>query len=104
MPYDDQSSKDDPSGLRIGFQDITRRGFGEGEIKHLCDLMLDVIKGKRKPAQVKEDVLSFKKEFNQVKYGFQNVEEALAYLRKSVESHTVPQKRGHTHESSKTEN
>ncbi len=38
LPYDDQSSKEDPSGLRIGFQDITRRGFGEGDIKHLCDL------------------------------------------------------------------
>ncbi len=83
LPYDDQSSKDDPSGLRIGFQDITRRGFKEGDIKHLCDLMLDVIKEKRKPAQVKEDVLSLKKEFNHVKYGFQNVEEALTYLRKA---------------------
>jgi glycine hydroxymethyltransferase len=83
LPYDDQSSKDDPSGLRIGFQDVTRRGFREGDIKHLCDLMLDVIKGKRKPADVKEDVLTFKKGFNQVKYGFQNVEEALTYLRKA---------------------
>ena len=83
LPYDDQSSKEDPSGLRIGFQDVTRRGFREGDIKHLCDLMLDVIKGKRKPAQVKEDVLSLKKGFNQVKYGFQNVEEALTYIRKA---------------------
>jgi glycine hydroxymethyltransferase len=83
LPYDDQSSKDDPSGLRIGFQDVTRRGFKEGDIKHLCNLMLDVIKGKRKPAQVKEDVLSLKKEFNQVKYGFQNVEEALSYIKKA---------------------
>ena len=83
LPYDDQSSKDDPSGLRIGFQDVTRRGFKEGDVKHLCDLMLDVIKGKRKPAQVKEDVLSLKKEFNQVKYCFQNVEEALSYIKKA---------------------
>jgi len=83
LPYDDQSSKDDPSGLRIGFQDVTRRGFMEGAIKHLCDLMLDVIKSKRKPAQVKEDILTFKREFNQVKYGFQNIEEALTYLRKA---------------------
>jgi glycine hydroxymethyltransferase len=83
LPYDDQSVKDDPSGLRIGFQDVTRRGFREGDIKHLCDLMLDVIKSKRKPSEVKEDVLSFKKEFNQVKYGFQNVEEALGYIKKA---------------------
>ena len=81
LPYDDQSSKDDPSGLRIGFQDITRRGFREGDIKHLCDLMLDVIKAKRKPAEVKEDVLALKNEFSQVKYGFQNVEEALKYIK-----------------------
>jgi hypothetical protein len=45
--------------------------------------MLDVIKDKRKPAQVNEDVLSFKKEFNQVKYGFQNIEEALSYIKKA---------------------
>ncbi len=83
LPYDDQSSKDDPSGLRIGFQDVTRRGFKEGDIKHLCDLMLDVIKSKRKPTEVKEDILSLRKEFTQVKYGFQNLEEALGYIKKT---------------------
>ena len=83
LPYDDQSSKSDPSGLRIGFQDITRRGFSEGDFKHLCDLMLDVIKSKRKPAEVKEDVLSLRKEFSRVKYCFQNLEEALSYIKKA---------------------
>ena len=83
LPYDNQSSKEDPSGLRIGFQDITRRGMKEGDIKHLCDLMLDVIKEKRKPAEVKEDVLALKKEFSGVKFGFQNVEEALDYIKKT---------------------
>ena len=83
LPYDDQSMKGDPSGLRIGFQDVTRRGFGEGDIKHLCDLMLDVIKGKRKPAEVKADVMAMKKDFTAVKYGFQSVEEALAYIKKA---------------------
>src|SRR5512136_1208841 len=77
LPYDDQSSKADPSGLRIGFQDITRRGFREGEIKHLCDLMLDVIKSKRKPAEVKEDIVNLRQEFSQIKFGFENVTEAL---------------------------
>jgi len=82
LPYDDQSNRDNPSGLRIGFQDVTRRGFREGDIKHLCDLMLNVIKGHRKPSEVKEDVITLKKEFSQVKYGFQSVEEALSYIRK----------------------
>jgi glycine hydroxymethyltransferase len=83
LPYNNQNDRDNPSGLRIGFQDVTRRGFKEGDIKHLCDLMLSVIKGKRQPSEVKEDVLAFKKEFNQVKYGFQSVEEAVRYASKA---------------------
>jgi glycine hydroxymethyltransferase len=83
LPYDDQNDRDNPSGLRIGFQDVTRRGFREGDIKHLCDLMLSVLKGKRKPSEVKESVTALKKEFNKVKYGFQSVEEAVNYIKKA---------------------
>jgi len=83
LPYNDQNDRDNPSGLRIGFQDVTRRGFREGDIKHLCDLMLSVIKGKRKPAEVKERVIALKKEFNQVKYCFQSVEEAVNHIKKA---------------------
>jgi glycine hydroxymethyltransferase len=83
LPYDDQSGKENPSGLRIGFQDITRRGFMESDVKHLCDLMLEVIKEKRKPAEVQKDVIALRKEFPTVKYGFQSVEEALSYLKKA---------------------
>jgi glycine hydroxymethyltransferase len=83
LPYNNQNDRDNPSGLRIGFQDVTRRGFREGDIKHLCDLMLSVIKGKRKPSEVKESVTALKKEFNQVKYGFQSIEEAVNYTKKA---------------------
>ena len=83
LPYDDQDDRDNPSGLRIGFQAVTRRGFRDGDVKHLCDLMLSVIKAKRKPAEVKESVIALKKEFNQVKYGFQSVEEAINYIKKA---------------------
>ena len=82
LPYDDQSSKGDPSGLRIGFQDITRRGFREGDTKHLCDLMLDVIKARRKPSEVKQDIVNLRQEFSQIKFGFENITEALNYIKK----------------------
>jgi glycine hydroxymethyltransferase len=82
LPYDDQSSKGDPSGLRVGFQDVTRHGMGEGDIKYLCDLMLAMIKGKRKPSEVKLDVIALKKEFGSVKFGFQSLDEALTYIKK----------------------
>jgi glycine hydroxymethyltransferase len=83
LPYDNQNNREDPSGLRIGFQDVTRRGFKEGDIKHLCDLMLAVIKGERKPAEVREDVKALRKEFNEIHYGFQSVTEALKQLKKA---------------------
>ena len=83
LPYDNQDDRDNPSGLRIGFHDVTRRGFKEGDIKHLCDLMISVMKGKRKPSEVKEDVMALRKEFNQIKYGFQSVEEAIEYVEKA---------------------
>ncbi len=81
LPYDDQAGKENPSGLRVGFQDVTRHGMMESDIKLLCDLMLDVIKGKRTPAEVKVDVLALKSGFCGVKYGFQTVEEAIKYVK-----------------------
>ena len=80
LPYDDQSNRENPSGIRIGFQDVTRRGFREEDIKHLCDLMLQIIKGEREPSEVRKDVIELRKEFPEVKYGFKNVEEALKYI------------------------
>jgi len=82
LPYDDQNNRENPSGLRIGFQDVTRRGFKEGDIKHLCDLMLKVIKGERKPSEVREETMALRKEFDKIEYGFQSVEEALKYIQK----------------------
>ena len=83
LPYDDQSNRDNPSGLRIGWQDVTRRGFREGDVKHLCDLMLSVIKGKRKPEDAKQDVIALKKEYREVKFGFQSVQDAIDHINKS---------------------
>ena len=84
LPYDDQNNRDNPSGIRIGFQDVTRRGFKESDIKYLCDLMLSIIKGKRKPKEVKEEVIAFKKKFNKIEYGFNSIEEAIKYLNKNL--------------------
>ncbi|MDQ1279067.1 MAG: glycine hydroxymethyltransferase, partial [Thermoproteota archaeon] len=82
LPSDNKNDKDKPSGLRIGFQDVTRRGFKEDDIKHLCDLIISIVKGKKKPDQVKQDVITLRKEFDKVKYGFQNVNEAIEYAKK----------------------
>ncbi|MBO3803773.1 MAG: serine hydroxymethyltransferase, partial [Candidatus Brockarchaeota archaeon] len=60
LPYDDQNDKENPSGIRIGFQDVTRRGFGEGEVKHLCSLILGLLEGKRAPSEVREEAMALR--------------------------------------------
>ena len=84
LPYDNQHNRNDPSGLRIGFQDVTRRGFKEGDIECLCSLMLDVVKGTRKPVEVRKDVIKLRQNFKEIKYCFQSVNEAKEHLRKFV--------------------
>jgi glycine hydroxymethyltransferase len=84
LPYDNQHNRNDPSGLRIGFQDVTRRGFKEGDIECLCSLILEVIKDKRTPAEVRKDVIKLRQSFKEIKYCFQSVSEAKEHLRKYV--------------------
>jgi glycine hydroxymethyltransferase len=84
LPYDNQHNRGDPSGLRIGFQDVTRRGFKEDDIECLCSLMLEVVKGKRKPVEVRKEVIKLRQSFKEIKYCFQNINEAKDYLKKYV--------------------
>ncbi len=84
LPYDNQHNRKDPSGLRIGFQDVTRRGFKKGDIERLCSLILDVVKGKRKPAEVRKEVIKLRQNFREIEYGFQSVNEAKEHLKKLV--------------------
>jgi len=84
LPYDNQHDRGDPSGLRIGFQDVTRRGFKEKDIECLCSLILDVVKGKRTPVEVRKDVIKLRQSFKEIKYGFQSVNEAREHLKKYV--------------------
>jgi glycine hydroxymethyltransferase len=84
LPYDDPNHKENPSGIRIGFQDVTRRGFEEDDIEHLCDLMIGIIKGEKTPQQVREDVMALRQNFRKIKYGFQSISEAVKYSKNMV--------------------
>ena len=81
LPYDWGKSKEDPSGLRIGFQDVTRKGFEVGDVEYLCELIADIVKGKSEPNDVKEDALELTQRFDRVKYGFQSLSEMMKALR-----------------------
>ncbi|MFQ6085367.1 MAG: serine hydroxymethyltransferase [Candidatus Bathyarchaeia archaeon] len=79
LPIDDKANRENPSGIRVGFQDVTRRGLKEGDVKHLCDLMLEVMGRKRSTQSVRKDVVGLAREFDTVKYGFQSIDEIMRY-------------------------
>ncbi len=82
LPYDNKKDKENPSGLRIGFQDVTRRGFKKGDVENLCELICKVIKEETKLANAKREAMALAKKFNRVQYGFNSLNEAIEKIGK----------------------
>ncbi len=81
LPYDDPAKIKDPSGLRIGFQEVTRRGFKEGDVEELCDIMIRVIKGESTSyEELRNQATALRKRFQGIEFGFNCVEEAVKYF------------------------
>ena len=70
LPWDDNKRSQDPSGIRIGTQEITRIGFKESDVKELAAIMSWAIKEMPDPAKVKEKVRDLKSGFGKVQYCF----------------------------------
>lgn len=77
LPYDELGEEADPSGIRIGFQEVTRLGFDVADTRYLCRLLVRALRGE--PSAVKEEVTEFVKD-RDVRYGFSSLEEAEAHL------------------------
>ena len=59
-----------PSGLRIGVQEVTRWGMKEDDMKQIAEFIKMVVIDKRDPSEVREKVIEFRKNFLEVHYGF----------------------------------
>lgn len=70
LPYDKPEDVKDPSGLRLGTQELTRWGMREDEMKEIARFIRMVLIDKRDPAEVKQKVVEFRKDFLEVQYGF----------------------------------
>jgi glycine hydroxymethyltransferase len=71
LPWDDVNKTDDPSGIRIGTQEVTRRGMKESHMGEIADFIKKVaIENKN----VKEDVTEFINDFTKVHYAFEESE------------------------------
>jgi len=70
LAWDDVNNPVDPSGLRIGTQEMTRIGMRESEMQHIAELMKKVVIDRRKPEDVRREVVELRKGFQKVHYCF----------------------------------
>ena len=74
LPWDPVENSDNPSGMRLGTQEMTRVGMKESEMAHIAELFRKVILDKKDPETVKKEVEEFRKDFQKVLYSFDEEE------------------------------
>ena len=77
LPWDDVDRSDNPSGIRIGTQEITRRGMKESQMSEIAELIKKVAIDNK---NVKEEVTEFMNQYTKVHYSFTNDDDAYKYI------------------------
>ncbi len=70
LPWDPPEAVKNPSGIRLGTQEMTRYGAVESDFKEIARLMRRLLIERRDPEEVKREVVEFRKRFTEVKYTF----------------------------------
>lgn len=68
--FDDVNNPADPSGLRLGVQEMTRFGMTEKDMGRVADFFRRVLVEKENPERVRNDVIAMRSEFQNVNYCF----------------------------------
>ncbi|BAA80972.2 serine hydroxymethyltransferase [Aeropyrum pernix K1] len=68
LPWDPPEAVKDPSGIRIGVQEVTRLGMKHGEMEEIAKLIRKVLIDKEDPKKVAEQVKEFRKQFMKIHY------------------------------------
>jgi glycine hydroxymethyltransferase len=76
LPWDDVNRSDDPSGIRIGTQEITRRGLKESHMSEVAEFIKRVAMNGE---NVKDEVTEFMGQYNKVHYAFKE-DDAYKYI------------------------
>ena len=71
LPGDDRDNSDNPSGIRIGTQEITRRGLKEKEMDEVAEFIRRVAVDKQ---NIKDEVTEFMNQFTTLDYAFSKKE------------------------------
>jgi glycine hydroxymethyltransferase len=67
LPWDDVNRSNDPSGIRVGTQEITRRGLKESQMSEVAEYIKMVVMDNK---IVKEEVSEFMNQYTKVHYSF----------------------------------
>lgn len=68
LPWDPPEAVKDPSGIRIGVQEVTRIGMGKGEMEEIARLMRFVAIDKRSPEDIRDKVRELRSGFTRIHY------------------------------------
>ncbi len=71
LPWDPTEKVEDPSGLRLGVQELTRLGMKERQMEEVANFYRRVIIDEEDPSKVGEDVKNFRNQYQEVKYTFE---------------------------------
>jgi len=71
IPGDTPEMVKNPSGLRLGVQEMTRYGMGRSEMHYITELIYKALIKKVDPEIIKKEVIEFRKNFQQIKYTFE---------------------------------
>ncbi|AEM39357.1 Glycine hydroxymethyltransferase [Pyrolobus fumarii 1A] len=70
LPYDPPDAIKNPSGLRLGVQEMTRWGMKEDDMREIARFMRRVVIDGEDPAKVRKEVVEFRRNFQKVHYAF----------------------------------
>jgi len=70
LPYDPPDAIKNPSGLRLGVQEMTRWGMKEDDMREIAKFFRQVLIERVDPVKVREKVVEFRRSFTKVHYTF----------------------------------
>ncbi|MFO7966547.1 MAG: serine hydroxymethyltransferase [Archaeoglobaceae archaeon] len=76
LPWDKIENSKNPSGIRIGVQEVTRIGMKESEMEKIAEMIWNALNDNKSEEKILEEVNELKQQFNTIKYTF---EETPAY-------------------------
>jgi len=70
LPWDDVNKAMNPSGIRLGVQELTRVGMSEQEMQDVAEFLKRIAIDKESPDKVRPDIIAFKSDFKNIHYCF----------------------------------